>query len=748
MQADKLTIADLNYTNEDPGNQRVLSASRSLKSINDLPFTVHVVSREEIFENGYTTLVDVLKSVPGIRVSQPGSGLDGETFLMRGLYGNTYAKILINDIPIKSTGAIGMPLGAQLPIRQAERIEIIYGPSAAIYGSDAAAGVINIVLKNSDRPIYTRADLGLGQFSYTDLNVLFGGKIGRGKRILNFSFYGSNTQYDDRKTLYDRNTLYNPVPYADGDLSYVTQPTNYRGRTPEEPDLDRLPHLSRMIGVNLEYRALRFSYHKMYRRDHSATGLNPLAVSYINPLNYIGETIDSYHLKLSKDYKKLGYSLNLTYLNYQIDNRSSHIFVRNTLWRFQDAVIDRQNPTPTERNELRNWVYNRYFQGNRFTIGRTADVAVEPIFTLHAHPAIEWVFGGRLSVSRDLPTSFYYGRSVTLDQFSLPRFNNENDAPIDIQDASFYTAGAFSQIYISLKRLTLITGMRYDYHEQYDGAFSPRIATLFKITPRWSIRGSFATAFRFPSTFYDANTFFLDEQNIESLVTRQDTTLNIAPLNPERTFNFEFGSRWSIGRTLSADIVFFYSQTRNFISYNFDQNPIQLSGSNRFALGYSNDDDSNASVYGIQSNLVLQNILPRYRFYSRLSLNFSRGEETLPFGKGRLDQPRMQPRFLGQLDISFKPGRKLFFNIKNTFMSDWTRRFVLDEGNARKNSGYYTVDLLTRVELSRNFQIYIRIINLFNNRYGGLGASGFVDDLFYNPQLQRTAQLGLSYLLD
>ena len=71
--------------------------------------------------NGYLTLTDVLKRLPGIRVSQPGSALEGETFLMRGLLGNAYAKILINDLPIKPFLVSGMPIGAQLPIREAYR---------------------------------------------------------------------------------------------------------------------------------------------------------------------------------------------------------------------------------------------------------------------------------------------------------------------------------------------------------------------------------------------------------------------------------------------------------------------------------------------------------------------------------------------------------------------------------------------------------------------------------------------------
>jgi outer membrane cobalamin receptor len=121
-----------------------------------------VFKAEDILRNGFVTLTDVLKAAPGIRVSQPGNAVEGETFMVRGLSGNQYMKILIDDVPIKPSVTLGMPIGAQLPIRQAERIEIMYGPAGVIYGDETCAGVVNIILKESERPVYTQADLGFG----------------------------------------------------------------------------------------------------------------------------------------------------------------------------------------------------------------------------------------------------------------------------------------------------------------------------------------------------------------------------------------------------------------------------------------------------------------------------------------------------------------------------------------------------------------------------------------------------------
>ena len=167
LRPERLAEPDILPLKEQEKKTLVRSATRTATDAADQPFPVYIITSDEILRNGWITLCDVLKNAPSLRVSQPGSALDGETFLMRGLSGNSFAKILINDVPIKPSAAGGMPIGAQLPIRQAERIEILYGPAATIYGADASAGVINIILKETERPLFTQADLRSGASGYS-----------------------------------------------------------------------------------------------------------------------------------------------------------------------------------------------------------------------------------------------------------------------------------------------------------------------------------------------------------------------------------------------------------------------------------------------------------------------------------------------------------------------------------------------------------------------------------------------------
>ncbi|MEN0048602.1 MAG: TonB-dependent receptor, partial [Bacteroidota bacterium] len=372
----------------DENAQNTLSDSRTLKEVSDLPFTIYVITKEEIQEFGFVTLVDVLKSVPGIRVSQPGTGLDGETFLMRGLLGNQYAKILINDIPIRPTAARSMPVGAQLPIQQAERIEIIFGPTPGIYGADAMAGVINIITEETERPFYVQSDVSLGNLGFKRLNVSLGGKLGRDKNVVKFNIFGSYTEMGNLPVIFDKDTLYNPSFYLN-DQSYLSnrnplaQIPNYIG-TLDNPITRTFPHSSESIGARLKFRDFYLDFEQMNRQDHSALGLNPVSVSLANPLNFTGENINRINGGWAKDLDRWSFRIDAANLRYELNPRTSNNYVLNTLNRgvlfWQDKLLFSPFDTINFRARAAN-VYDRYLSGQRYSFARSVDWYVDPIAT-------------------------------------------------------------------------------------------------------------------------------------------------------------------------------------------------------------------------------------------------------------------------------------------------------------------------------------------------------------------------------
>jgi hypothetical protein len=76
------------------------TATRTTQKVEDLPITVSIIGKKEIRDYNYRTLVEALKFKPGIMVSEPGNGETGNHFYQRGLFGNSYSKILLNGMPI------------------------------------------------------------------------------------------------------------------------------------------------------------------------------------------------------------------------------------------------------------------------------------------------------------------------------------------------------------------------------------------------------------------------------------------------------------------------------------------------------------------------------------------------------------------------------------------------------------------------------------------------------------------------
>ncbi len=746
LAAYELDIKDLKIPTSNFNQQKVVSGSRTLQDADDLPLTVYVITKEEIQKYGYVTLVDALKHLPGIRVSQPGNALDGETFLMRGLKGNSYTKIMINSIPIKPLIASGMPIGAQLPIQQADRIEVIYGPASTVYGTDASVGIINIILDKKERPTFAQARLNVGLVGgYTDFNVLFGGKIGRNKNTLSFSVYGSTTILDNRPILYDTD-VYTPLNYADTiqggvvDTSFVRL-SNYRGQDASEFKSSTIPHLSRLFGADLYFRSWRLNFQQMYRRDHSALGLNPTTVGYGNSFNYFGETITNINFGYSKKKRKFGVDLNFSVLNYSVDNRSSSQYISPLLFDAMDLQVralsfDTQNNTFdfVKYDSLRNEVYNFYFAGNRSAYANSLEIGSEQVYT---YAPWQW-----LELSLGLNSRFALGNPlITLAGNPLDPLDEKQveNLPLPLLDYTGLSINTFLQAYISRKRWNMSLGIQtYAYTSDFSNIVlptlrgaNPRLSFLYKINKDLNIRAFYGRAFRVPSPYYYANTFRINDETTPFL------QIAGAELEAEETTAYELGLRWQINRQIRADITGFNNYTKNFISYNFTRGINNLEDINSI-VGYFNNQNSAISISGIQTTFDAKNIIPAIGLDIRLNGQFANSFEV--GNRGLTTVAREVPTWSGAAIVSMQPLPKISLSLLNTFQGASTinRQEEFD-------FGYYLLDVVFRLDLSDKFQGLIKINNVFNTWYSGLQATRSTDDLYYNPQSQVFWNFGLSY---
>jgi vitamin B12 transporter len=146
-----------------------VTASRVERAVADTPASVTVLDRAEIERSQAPTLGDLLARQVGVDLARTGGPGSAGTVFLRG--GNaTHALVLVDGIRVSSTGQ-GVFDFAHLPLDQIERIEIVRGPRAAIWGSDAISGVIHILTRD---PAAASARLHAGSYGRHGLGGAFG----------------------------------------------------------------------------------------------------------------------------------------------------------------------------------------------------------------------------------------------------------------------------------------------------------------------------------------------------------------------------------------------------------------------------------------------------------------------------------------------------------------------------------------------------------------------------------------------
>lgn len=167
-------------------NPVVVTANRTSKLLQDVSVPVSVVNQNEIEASGSLRLSDILDEQIGLNiVSDHGTGIQVQGF------DPEYTLILIDNQPVIGRTAGTLDL-TRLSVGNIEQIEIVKGPSSALWGSNALAGVINIITEKGSKPLTLDVNGRYGTHSTYDagLNGTFKHDRLRGRFFGNYN--GSN----------------------------------------------------------------------------------------------------------------------------------------------------------------------------------------------------------------------------------------------------------------------------------------------------------------------------------------------------------------------------------------------------------------------------------------------------------------------------------------------------------------------------------------------------------------------------
>lgn len=140
--------------------ETVVTATRVARPLADLVADVSIVDRETIESSGATGVIDVLSRLPGVQVSRNGGQGGVGSVYLRGAE-QRFTAVYLDGVRLDSQSTGGV-VWEQIPLSQIERIEVVRGPAAAVYGSDAMGGVIQLFTKKGEGALSHYVGVGVG----------------------------------------------------------------------------------------------------------------------------------------------------------------------------------------------------------------------------------------------------------------------------------------------------------------------------------------------------------------------------------------------------------------------------------------------------------------------------------------------------------------------------------------------------------------------------------------------------------
>lgn len=197
----------------------IISANRISIPFSEDSRSINIISSEQIAKLDPTDINDLLQVVAGVDVRQRGvQGVQADVSIRGGTFEQTL--VLINGIRMSDPQTGHHLMNLPIAVEDIERIEIIKGPAARMYGQNAFSGAINIVTKlNKDFGATLKAGLGENNLGIAYLNISL--PIGKYKQSISGSYrssdgYRFNTDFSIRNLFYQ-----SQLDLKDGQVNFL-----------------------------------------------------------------------------------------------------------------------------------------------------------------------------------------------------------------------------------------------------------------------------------------------------------------------------------------------------------------------------------------------------------------------------------------------------------------------------------------------------------------------------------------------
>ncbi|QIL75442.1 TonB-dependent receptor [Hymenobacter sp. HDW8] len=639
---------------------QVVGSRSQNRSVTDSPSPVDIIDiREVTAKTGQLDVNQLLQFVAPSFNSNRQTGSDGADHVdpasLRGLGPDQtlvlvngkrqHQSALVNLFGSRGRGNTGTDLNV-IPAASIQRIEILRDGAAAQYGSDAIAGVINIVLKNSVDELTVSANYGAYDAKYRFDNETFDGGnfnvnanygIGVGSKG---GFVNATLDYNKRE-----HTQRADVPssadgiarrqYGDPEVSNAAAYLNAKF------PLSDKAHIYTFGGMN-KRKGDAYAWTRFPDDDRNVPAIYPNGFDPIITSDIIdGSAVVGARVMVGE------WDLDLS------NNFGSNRFeygLRNTL----NATLGESSPTTFDAGG---------FQLQQNVVGLSATRNYKTVlqgFNLAAGAEYrrEWysLFAGEEASYRN----YAPGSDIAGGSQGFPGYQ-----PSDVIKANRDNIGVYVDAELNVtQRWLLAAALRYENYSDFGSTLNYKGATRYNLTEFLTLRGTFSTGFRAPSlaqiNFNSTFTNFIEGQAVEVLLARNNSAvtqkLGIPSLKQETSTNASVGLTSRIGSSLSLTLDGYYIKIKDRVvltSQFSNDDPVIGADLQALNVGQAQFFANAASTSSLGLDAVLSHslILTGSRLNSTLAANFNRL---------RIDRVTTSGRLAGREDEFFGPREQAF----------------------------------------------------------------------------------------
>lgn len=533
----------------------VFTPSRVPEAISDTPGQVIVVTRRQIEERGYRSLNDVLRDLPSVDIQRYSGPVN--RIQLRGITGqksNDQFLVLLNGHRINEPTNSSITIADNFPIHAAHQIEVVYGPYSSLYGSDAIAGVINIITRAADtQTIRAQGETG-----------------GHGYR--RSAAYGSGTVNDFEWHV----------------AGHYTESDN-QSRVDLFPDVFELNDLVTFAGqVSVpanQRRAYRFPVESwgVYAEGAHAGGSVGIWHSKIKAPSWGSDRPDrvNYNADAVRDQRLTTGWIDQTWK--PVDR-----------WTFEfGADYSRGELAP---KSLFNNIFTEYQNGYIYLLGERTQFEARSIFE---HEDLRWISGisfGRFhAISSEADLSVPYNPDKPITEQDAYYLGTENTLKAKIFDVRYNNVGGFTEVVRQWNdRVRSTAGVRFDDHGLSETSFAPRLSLNVQLSERTQLKGLFGAAFKSPSphTIYQHFGAFTGQKNDDGLWTSFFFRVPNTDLRPEESRTFESVFFHFPSDTWSWSLAGYYNVVKDAV----ESGPTETTESDFIPGGVIFDTDTNQNL--------------------------------------------------------------------------------------------------------------------------------------------------------